>query len=213
MATIQLQLCALHDIVTANPHLERKQQIIQRKNAIYAYRNVLLSQQLGHAIQMQDFAKTEFGKPYLAHFPNFYFNHSHSAKLYVLASSQKIRDVGVDVEDLDRQVKFLALAKHAFHAEELQRWLDLGQDSDYWFKVWTTKEAVLKASGLGIRLNLNELNTQTHPEQDGGMCSHPQLGTFAYQNFNIAHAMLTVAWRSEYSCKGFHFPLIQIQHV
>ncbi len=71
------------------------------------------------------------------------------------------------------------------------------QDKAYWFKVWTTKEAVLKASGLGIRLNLNELNTQAHPTHNGGMCSHPLIGRFAYQNFELGDVMLTVAWRAE----------------
>lgn len=213
MARIQLQLSALHNILTLDQHLDRKAQLAQRKQAIYHYRNAVLSQQLGQELEMQDFAKTEFGKPYLTNFPHFYFNHSHSDKRYVLASSEKICDLGVDIEDIDRQVKFLPLAKHAFHAEELQRWLDTGQDRDYWFKLWTTKEAVLKASGLGIRLSLKELHTQAHPEQDGGMCSHRDIGTFAYQNFKIADAMLTVAWRSEYSCKGFHFPTIQIEHL
>ncbi|MEG0482456.1 MAG: ACP synthase, partial [Acinetobacter sp.] len=42
---------------------------------------------------------------------------------------------------------------------------------------------------------------------------HPQLGSFAYQNFNLGHVMLTVSWRSSLSCKGFAFPSIQIiQH-
>lgn len=211
MASIQLQLRAVDEIVGSHQALDRKTQIEQRKQAIYAYRQQLLSQKLKQVIDFKDFEKTEFGKPYLTDFPHFYFNHSHSAKLYVFASSEKMSDLGVDVEDLDREVKFLPLAKHAFHAEELQRWLDAGQSPEYWFKLWTTKEAVLKASGLGIRLSLKELNTHVHPEQNGGLCSHPLIGTFAYQNFNIANAMVTVAWRSEYSCQGFHFPKIQIQ--
>lgn len=62
----------------------------------------------------------------------------------------QMRDLGVDVEDLDRKVRFEALAEHyAFHANELQHWHVLEQDRNYWFKVWTTKEAVLKAAGLG----------------------------------------------------------------
>lgn len=211
MANIQLHLCALEGLIQVDEQLDRKVQISQRKQAIYDYRNTVLSEKLKQTIDLEDFAKTEFGKPYLTDFSYFYFNHSHSANIYVLASSEKIADLGVDVEDLDRDVKFLPLAKHAFHAEEFQRWLDTGQSPEYWFKLWTTKEAVLKASGLGIRLNLKELNTQVHPEQNGGLCSHPLIGTFAYQNFNIANAMVTVAWRSAYSCQGFHFPNIQIE--
>ncbi len=48
---------------------------------------------------------------------------------------------------------------------------------------------------------------------DGGISTHPLLGSFAYQNLQLSRVMLTVAWRSELSCKGFAFPQIQIiQH-
>ena len=118
--------------------------------------------------------------------------------------------MGIDIEELSRKVRFEAMAQHAFHPEELKQWQALDYDSEYWFKVWTTKEAVLKASGLGIRINLNELNTQIHPDQNGGRCEHPEISVYAYQNYNMAGCMLTVAWQSEHSCKGFRFPLIQI---
>jgi 4'-phosphopantetheinyl transferase len=45
-------------------------------------------------------------------------------------------------------VRFEALAKHAFHPEEYQAWQAL--DKILLLKVWTTKEAILKASGLGF---------------------------------------------------------------
>ena len=118
------------------------------------------------------------------------------------------------MEELSRKVRFEALAKHAFHVEELRVWQQYDQDKAYWFKVWTTKEAVLKASGLGIRLNLNELNTQAHPTHNGGMCSHPLIGSFAYQNFELGDVMLTVAWRAEQSCRGYALPQIElVQHL
>lgn len=184
-----------------------------KKNKIYQQRNHYLSDFLQRSISDQDIQKTEYGKPFLLDEPNCAFNHSHSPKNYALALSNRIKDIGVDVEDLDRKVRFDALAKHAFHPHEYQTWQALDNDPEYWFKVWTTKEAVLKASGLGIRLSLNELNTQVHPVENGGVCTHPLIGVFAYQNYHLAHCMLTVAWRSEYSCKGFAFPQIEIiQH-
>ena len=67
------------------------------------------------------------------------------------------------------------MTQHAFHPEELKQWQALDYDPEYWFKVWTTKEAVLKASGLGIRMNLNELNTQIHPHQDGDVVNIQKL--------------------------------------
>ncbi|MFV5515903.1 4'-phosphopantetheinyl transferase family protein [Acinetobacter gerneri] len=207
---IRVDVSPLEQIVPSIEATDRKQYIQQQKQAIYQYRNQLLTTFLDQAIDLDQIAKTEFGKPFLPDFPQFSFNHSHSQKHYALATSDKIRDLGVDIEDLDRKVRFEALAKHAFHPEEWDNWKSLDFELDYWFKVWTTKEAVLKASGIGIRLSLNELNTHIHPEQDGGMCEHQMIGHFAYQNFTLPHAMLTVAWQADLSCRGFAFPMIQI---
>ena len=152
-----------------------------KKQQIQAQRNQLLANQLNCAIDDLAFAKHEHGKPFLTSH-SLHFNHSHSQHYYALAISERVKDIGIDVEELDRSVRFDALAQHAFHPEEYQIW-QASEDEEYWFRVWTTKEAILKASGLGIRLDLNSLNTQVHPEQNGGMCTHPLLGTFAYQNF------------------------------
>ncbi|OTG61826.1 ACP synthase [Acinetobacter sp. ANC 3903] len=207
---IRVEVNALERIVTLSNELDRKAKIQLQKQQIYHYRNQLLSEQLQTSIQQEQLATTEYGKPYLINFPQFYFNHSHSQKNYALATSSNMPDLGVDIEDLDRKVRFEALANHAFHPHELTYWNELEQDANYWFKVWTTKEAVLKAAGLGVRLNLNELDTHVHPLHDGGLCSHPLIGTFGYQNFHLGKVMLTVAWRSEASCKGFAFPEIKI---
>lgn len=159
-----------------------------------------------------EFAKHEHGKPYLLNH-DLNFNHSHSQQYYALAMSQHVKDIGIDVEELDRKVRLEALAQHAFHPDEYATWQSLEQDREYWFKVWTTKEAVLKASGLGIRLDLNTLNTQAHPTDRGGICSHPLIGTFAYQNFVVGNMILTVAWRSALSCRGFQFPIIKLHSL
>jgi len=181
-----------------------------KKQQIYAQRNAHLSAFTGQPVADADIALSAYGKPFLKHRPEIAFNHSHSQKNYALALSAGMQDIGIDVEDLERKVRFEALARHAFHPRELDAWNASGQQPEYWFKVWTAKEAVLKAAGLGIRMSLNELDTHAHPEQNGGVCSHPSLGVFAYQNFQLAHVMLTVAWRSELSCRGFAFPDIQL---
>ena len=211
--SIHIDVSRLEQFIQLPDDLQRKAKIQLQKQAIYQFRNQLLSQQLQREIQNSDFSKTEYGKPYLAQFPQAAFNHSHSRKHYALAYSDTIPQVGVDVEDLDRAVRFEALAQHAFHLEELRCWAELDYSLEYWFRVWTTKEAVLKASGLGIRLTLKEFNTQLHPIHHGGMCQHPDIGSFAYQNYVLGQMMLTVAWQAEASCRGFQWPKIQIiQH-
>lgn len=184
-----------------------------KKEKIYQLRNQHLSQVLNISISNQNFNKTQHGKPYLPNYQNLSFNHSHSQQNYALAISQEIADLGVDIEDLSRKVRFEALANHAFHPNEFAYWETVDFAKEYWFKVWTTKEAVLKASGLGIRINLNELDTQVHPESNSGSCFHPQIGYFTFQNFNLGHIVLTVAWRSNDSSHCLQFPNIQIiQH-
>ncbi|QNX08391.1 4'-phosphopantetheinyl transferase superfamily protein [Acinetobacter seifertii] len=183
-----------------------------KKQQIQHIKNKLLAQKLSVNPTDLQFAKHEYGKPYLLDH-TLHFNHSHSQQYYALALSERVKDIGIDVEELDRKVRLDSLAQHAFHPDEYATWQNLEQDREYWFKVWTTKEAVLKASGLGIRLDLNTLNTQAHPTNHGGLCSHELIGTFAYQNFVSGNMILTVAWRSEQSCRGFQFPSIQLHSL
>ncbi len=210
---IHVDVSPIHKIFVPAATDSRTEKIQQLKQAIYRYRNQLLSEYLKHDIQNSDIERNPHGKPFLMAFPQLQFNHSHSRQHYALASSFELLDVGIDIEDLDRNVRFDGLAQHAFHPNELKYWQDLEHDADYWFRVWTTKEAVLKASDLGIRLSLNELDTRVHPSAQGGICHHPQIGSFAYQNFRLTDYMLTVAWRAAPSCAGFQFPQIHIvQH-
>ncbi|MBN6524831.1 4'-phosphopantetheinyl transferase superfamily protein [Acinetobacter pittii] len=183
-----------------------------KKQQIQHIKNKLLAQKLSVNPADLVFAKHEYGKPYLLNH-TLHFNHSHSQQYYALALSERVKDIGIDVEELVRKVRLESLAQHAFHPDEYATWQNLEQDREYWFKVWTTKEAVLKASGLGIRLDLNTLNTQAHPTNHGGLCSHELIGTFAYQNFVSGNMILTVAWRSEQSCRGFQFPSIQLHSL
>ena len=209
---IQIHLHQLSNL-TYDQLSDRKTQVAERKREVAFLRNQLLSQSFELPVSDQQVVRTNFGKPYLNDYPDFSFNHSHSQNFYALATSKQVQNLGIDIEELNRKVRFEALAQHAFHPEELKYWKMLAYDPEYWFKVWTTKEAVLKASGLGIRINLNELNTNLHPEQNGGRCEHPEIGVYAYQNYTLTGCMLTVAWQSEDSCKGLRFPVIQIHHT
>lgn len=211
MSNIRITYSLIKDIVHIPTDVERPQQVKLRRQAIHQYRNQLLEQAFNLPIDAESIVRTEQGKPILKDHPKYQFNHSHSQSHYALATSQQLKDLGVDIEDINRKVRFEELARHAFHPEEFSMWQSLEEDPIYWFKVWTTKEAILKASGLGIRMNLKDLNTRVHPLQDGGMVEHENLGIFGYRNIHLAEAIVTVAWRSEQSCKGFNFPQIELQ--
>ncbi|MFI7961692.1 4'-phosphopantetheinyl transferase family protein, partial [Acinetobacter baumannii] len=112
-----------------------------KKQQIKSVRNRLIAEKLRLTSMELEFAKHEHGKPYLLNH-TLHFNHSHSQQYYALVMSENVKDIGVDVEELDRNIRLDALAKHAFHPDEYVTWQSLEQDREYWFKVWTTKEAV-----------------------------------------------------------------------
>lgn len=93
--------------------------------------------------------KTDQGKPFLPEFPEFHFNVTHSKKMIMVALSRG--PVGVDLERM-RELDVVAVAKRFFSPQEL---LLLQEESEAqnqptFFKLWTAKEAALKADGGGI---------------------------------------------------------------
>lgn len=135
------------------------------------------------------------GKPVNTTASHLVFNHSHSQNFYALAVSETVSNLGIDIEDLARMARFQPLAQHYFHPDELANWYALQCEPQFWLKIWTIKEAIVKAHGMGIRLELNTLNTHAHPDWDFGYVEHPQLGCYAYQCRSLTHSLLTVAYQ------------------
>ncbi|WP_288383022.1 4'-phosphopantetheinyl transferase superfamily protein, partial [uncultured Acinetobacter sp.] len=158
MKSIQVYVRSLAQLVdmTIQDFSSRRDYNHYQKQKIHQYRDELIARHLHTSIDALDYAVTAHGKPYLRH-STLAFNHSHSQDDYALAISDRVADIGVDIESLNRKIRFDALAQHAFHPDEYACWKALDEDVRYWFKVWTTKEAILKAHGMGIRLDLNTL--------------------------------------------------------
>jgi 4'-phosphopantetheinyl transferase len=66
------------------------------------------------------FAKHEYGKPYLLDHA-LHFNHSHSQQYYALALSERVKDIGIDVEELDRKVRLIVWHNMLFILMNMQR--------------------------------------------------------------------------------------------
>lgn len=98
------------------------------------------------------------GKPYLPEGP--YFNLSHSGDKVVLLVSD--RPSGVDIEQISPWSR--AVARRVFTQKE-QAWLNAHEEEDSaFFRLWTAKEAVMKALGLGFRLHPESF--EISPEED-----------------------------------------------
>ncbi len=86
-----------------------------------------------------------YGKPYLPYKP--FFNLSHSGKKVVLVLDTQ--EVGVDIELIEPYSE--AIAKRVFTKKELD-WLHDQENDRAFFKLWTGKESIIKATGLGFQL-------------------------------------------------------------
>jgi len=107
------------------------------------------------------FSHGPFGKPCLSSSSvgsaTLHFNLSHTRGLVVLAVSFDA-ELGIDVEEVQRDVELLPLARRYFSKTEVGQLEALeGEDQrELFFALWTLKEAWLKAKGLGLRVPLEE---------------------------------------------------------
>lgn len=89
------------------------------------------------------------GKPFLEQ-NGFEFNLSHSADLLVYAFT-KHTEVGIDIE-YRRDMDIEGMSSYLFSTREQQLFqqLQAEEKQDFFFQVWTCKEALLKGMGVGL---------------------------------------------------------------
>jgi len=96
------------------------------------------------------------GKPVLAG-KHLHFSLAHTGAFAAMAVSDQC-PVGIDLECIQRQSDFEELATRFFHPGEAA-WLKDDCRLSF-FRLWTSKEAVLKCTGEGIAHRLAELRTR-----------------------------------------------------
>lgn len=134
--------------------------VFDRDRRAYIASRVVLRRLLGGVLGM-DPASVEFeadanGKPRLKG-DALRFNLSHSGDLLLLALT-KAGDIGVDVECC-RPLEALELSRRFFCAEEAD-WIESitgNRRLAAFFRLWTLKEAYLKATGKGLSHPLDEV--------------------------------------------------------
>lgn len=99
------------------------------------------------------------GKPFLKGNPDLKFSVSHSDDVFVIGLSNEM-EIGVDVENLNREVAFTKLQDFLFSPDELAFVQDLDSKAkdEYFIKCWTQKEALLKANGSGLTQEMNQID-------------------------------------------------------
>lgn len=95
--------------------------------------------------QADSIMNSSFGKPYLPYGPFFNLSHSGS-KVVLLVGDQEL---GVDIEQITPYSQ--SVARRVFTDCELA-WLNGQQSDEAFFRLWTGKESIMKALGMGLRL-------------------------------------------------------------
>ena len=105
-----------------------------------------------------EIARGEHGKPYAPAVPAIDFNLSHSRD-HVLLAFARHQPLGVDLERIDRRLSLEDLARRFFSGDEADALDRLGETERLpaFLRLWTCKEAVLKAIGQGLSFGLDRV--------------------------------------------------------
>lgn len=116
----------------------------------------LLGQYLQRDAGLIRLARGPYGKPHLER-KSLRFNFSDTKDAIAIAFATDM-EVGVDLETMGRSVDHTAVSGHYFTPAETEAIAAAGDDAKRRFlEFWTRKEAVLKASGVGIMEDLRAL--------------------------------------------------------
>lgn len=139
---------------------ERAQKFVRGKESYIASRWLLrkvLARYMGVTPGAVAFLRTDKGKPYLPQ-SNIHFSLSHSGHWALLAVG-KAELIGVDIEVVAATRDLVGIAENYYHPHEFARMQLLPDEAqtDYFYRLWTLKEAILKAIGTGISAGLDKI--------------------------------------------------------
>lgn len=94
-----------------------------------------------------DIERTSYNRPYIKN-SNVDFNISHS-KDYVVCAFSKNNSIGIDIEALNFDININDF-KTIFSSNEFDLIINSNKSIEIFYKLWTIKEAILKADGRGF---------------------------------------------------------------
>jgi 4'-phosphopantetheinyl transferase len=168
--------------------------------AAHALKRLMLTRSTGGAVvpQAWTFDTGPHGRPAVARGGDVHFNLSHCAGLVACAVS-RAAEPGIDVESLDRAVPW-DVAEAYFAADEA-KWLDglpAKERQAGFLRLWTLKEAYIKATGLGLSQPLKAFAIGFDPLRIS--FTDPALGdpsTWRFEQMEIdGRYVLALAWRA-----------------
>jgi 4'-phosphopantetheinyl transferase len=150
------------------------------------------------------------GKPYVNENidSNLKFNYSHSGD-YIVYAFTKDNEIGIDIEKIKDISEFDELSRTHFSDEEQLIYFELKNPEEkkrLFYKIWTRKEALLKAEGSGITIDLKSLTVLTTNEKNANQIKIK----FLDKNWSITDIMLDTHYSSSVALNSDSYKKIVI---
>jgi 4'-phosphopantetheinyl transferase len=111
------------------------------------------------------FEETENGRPYLSDSPALWFSFS-SCRFGILGAWSSTHWIGVDIEDLTKELEAAELARQFFSVAEAEavEGVDGVERLRTFYRFWSLKEAALKSIGEGLPFGLDAFEFELDPK-------------------------------------------------
>jgi 4'-phosphopantetheinyl transferase len=112
------------------------------------------------------FGYTPEGKPFLLEHPDIHFNLSHADEVLVVGVARG-RELGVDVERMFSEAVMAQVSGAVLSNPErlVIGGLSAAERREWFVRLWTRKEAYIKADGRGMSLRLEGIDVSTRPNR------------------------------------------------
>ena len=118
---------------------------------------IILAQKIDLEVSKITIEKGENKKPFLSSHPSLYFNLSHSNDCALIAIGAS--PVGVDIERIDYDFDYHPILYATLNSHETGQLMKSKYPARTFYSFWTRKEAVVKATGLGISNDFRNILT------------------------------------------------------
>jgi len=126
---------------------------------VHALLRIQLSKILGKKAKSISLGESEHGKPFIPGV-DLPFSISRTRNLFAFVVGHGNQFLGVDIEQIKPEIDYTAISRNYFSDKEQELILSLKNPEDQkhtFFEIWTRKEALLKAIGIGINAELHKV--------------------------------------------------------
>ncbi len=134
-----------------------------------------------------------FGKPEIRNqgdYGDLRFNATQSGETSLIGFSRRTR-LGIDVETVDTRVDVRSIVEHYFALGESQRFREHAAEGRYdlFFRMWTLKEAYVKAIGKGLYHPLSSFEVPISSERSTSVEGHGEAEGWYFREIDVGQGI------------------------